>query len=94
MHFKQLGCQIVHASFHKIIVTTDKVKYEEANSHINFVIRTIQQKEQFRFITLQPTEFYKVLLFKDPFNWGGIRESSPDIVSAKWDMSNHLPEAI
>lgn len=94
MNFKQLGCQVVHASFHKVILTTDKTTYEEAQSHINFVIQTIQNREQFRFITLQPSEFYRVLLYKDLFNWGGIRESSPDIVSAKWDMSNHLPEAV
>jgi len=93
VHLKQLGCQIVYASFHKILITTDKSTFEEAKSHIDFVTQTIKQKPLFAYITLNPVEYHKILLFKDLYNYGSIKESNPNIISAKWDISHHLPEA-
>lgn len=48
----------------------------------------------FKYITLTPNEFYSILLYKDMYNFGGIKESVPDLVSAKWDIAHHLPEAV
>jgi len=75
-------------------VTTDKINYEEASTHLNFVIETIQAQSMFKYITLTPNEFYSILLYKDMYNFGGIKESVPDLVSAKWDIAHHLPEAV
>ena len=44
---KQLGCKIVYASFHKIIVNTQRDSFEEAENFINFVTHTIKQKPLF-----------------------------------------------
>jgi len=68
------GCQIVYASFHKILITTDKSTFEEAKSHIDFVTQTIKQKPLFAYITLNPVEYHKILLFKDLYNYGSIKE--------------------
>jgi hypothetical protein len=48
----------------------------------------------FAYITLTPCEYYKILLFKDLYNYGGIKESNPKIIASKWDICLHLPEAI
>ena len=36
--FKALGCHIVHGDFQKLIITTTKHNYEEASTHIDFVL--------------------------------------------------------
>lgn len=48
----------------------------------------------FTFINMTPSEYWRILLFKDNFNYGGVRESSPGKVASRWDIALHLPEAI
>lgn len=43
-------------------------------------------------INLNPVEYYRILLFKDFYNYGGIKESNPEKVSSRWDIVLHLPE--
>eukprot|EP00347_Sterkiella_histriomuscorum_P016015 403354822 len=91
---KKLGCQVIYANFHKLIIHTQRDTFEEAENFINFVTHTIKQDPMFSFITMTPNEYYKILLFKDYYNFGGIKESNPSKVSNKWDICLHLPEAI
>jgi hypothetical protein len=37
-HLKTLGCKVVYASFTKFIIYTDKKSYDDAKSHLNFVM--------------------------------------------------------
>jgi hypothetical protein len=40
-------------------------------------------------------EYWRILLFKDWYNYGGIKEGTGDKkVVAKWDIALHLPESI
>jgi len=48
----------------------------------------------FALLKLTPTDYWRMLLFKDNYNYGGIRESTMNKVTGKWDIVNHLPEAI
>lgn len=48
----------------------------------------------FTFLNMTPNEYWRILLFKDNFNFGGVRESNPGKVTNRWDMALHLPEAI
>jgi hypothetical protein len=41
---------------------------------------------------MSPTEYWRILLFKDLYNYGGIRESQPEKVCERWDIVQHLPE--
>jgi len=41
---------------------------------------------------LVPQEFFRILLFKDSFNYAGIKESDPSRVHNRWDIVLHLPE--
>jgi hypothetical protein len=37
-------------------------------------------------------EGWKILLFKDRYNYGGIKESTEEKYSEKWDIVGHLPQ--
>ena len=94
---KQHGCNVIYANFHKIIIHTEKTSFDEAENFINFVIHTIKQKPLFAFLSLTPTDYWRILLFKDIYNYGGIKESGDAAnkkVVAKWDIAMHLPESI
>lgn len=91
---KQLGCQVVFGSFHKLIVATRKETFAEAERHINFVLTTIEGQDKFRNIKITPVEYWKILLFKDKYNFAGIKESDPDKIKVDYDVMNHLPEAV
>jgi len=90
--FKQLGCTVIYASFHKIFIYTGKRTFSEAESQINFVLQTIKENNLFSFINLNPVEYWSILLFKDLYNYGGIKESEPEKVCSRWDIVLHLPE--
>jgi DNA polymerase epsilon subunit 1 len=38
---KLLGCEVVHASFNRLILHTKKKDFEEAHSYVQSVIKTI-----------------------------------------------------
>ena len=37
-HLKNLGCKVVYASFTKFIIYTDKKSFDDAKSHVDFVM--------------------------------------------------------
>ena len=41
-----------------------------------------------------PHEGWRILLFKDQYNYGGVKESQSDRCSTVWNISKHLPEAL
>ena len=49
---KQLGCKVIFASFHKILIHTEKSSYDEAESFINFILHTVKKNPLFAFINL------------------------------------------
>ena len=93
---KLLGCKVVYASFHKVIIHTERTSLDEADNFIKFVLHTIKQNPLFTYINLVPSEYWSILLFKDAFNYGGVQEQagSARMVTQKWDVALHLPPAI
>ena len=57
-------------------------------------MQTIKLNPLIEHIILSPFEYWRLLLFKDAYNYGGIKETNPDIVTNRWDIALHLPEAI
>ena len=93
-YFKQFGCEIVHADFNKVWLHTGKRDYEDAQTHIDFVIKKIKEKDMFQYLDLIPEEFWRILLFKDSHNFGGVKESVNNRCTTVWNISKHLPEAL
>lgn len=90
---KTLGCKVIYGSFHKLFVYTDRQTLAEAQSHISFVTENIAREDLFAFLKLQPVEFWRILLFKDAFNYAGVNETSPSEVISRLDIVQHLPQA-
>jgi len=76
---QRLGCTIVHASFQKITVATNKICLEDAEEHINFIIKTIQggsnleHTEALSRISLKPRQFHSHFVFLDEYNFGTLQ---------------------
>jgi hypothetical protein len=94
LQLRQLGCEVVYGSFNKMYLHTKKRDFEEAKNSMEFVFRTIKENSLFSWVTFTPVEYWRCLLFKDIYNYAGIKESNPESVLSRWDISLHLPEAI
>lgn len=89
--FKKLGARIIHASFNKLIIATERRALSEAQSYASFLQKTFKRnRELFRYVDLSPVAFYDILLFKDPHNFVGIPAVGPKASSQSLD-SDLLP---
>jgi DNA polymerase epsilon subunit 1 len=77
---QRLGCSIVHATFHKITVCTNKTCLADAEEYINFVISTVRKQmaengdsvSGLARIAMQPRQFHTQFVFLDEYNFGTI----------------------
>ena len=94
--FKEHGSTIVYSSFHRLVIYTNKQSYEEALSYIKFILLTLKKadNELYEYIILEPGNFWRLLVFKDIYNYGGIQESQPNKISSNWNIGEHLPPAV
>lgn len=76
---QRLGCTIVYASFHKIIVATNKLELSDAEEYINFVIDTARrqatssygdQDDTLAKVSLRTRQFHTHFSFLDEYNYG------------------------
>ena len=76
---QRLGCTIVYASFHKIIVATNKLELSDAEEYINFVIDTARrqatssygdQDDTLAKVSLRTRQFHTHFAFLDEYNYG------------------------
>ena len=93
---QRLGCTIVHATFQKVTVATNKKTLSEAEEYIDFVISTIRGRsasaggpgdhsESLSRVALRPRQYHSHLLFLDEYNYGTMylerQEKSDEIAS-------------
>eukprot|EP01018_Ginkgo_biloba_P017404 Gb_06608 [translate_table: standard] len=101
---RKLGATIVYADFSRIIVDTGKVNVIAAQGYCEYLVKTLQNRDLFEWIELEPQRFWHSLLFMDQYNYGGIQakavpgtenletDTQPDIVSS-WNIAEYLPKA-
>ena len=75
---KDLGATIVYASTSKIIINTKKYKKQAAVNYTEFVLKTLVSYPLFQYLIINPEKYWKVLLFKDAYNYTGIPEPDED----------------
>jgi hypothetical protein len=92
--FKALGANIVFSSFNRIIIETKKPDVEQARNYVTFIIDSIMRETMFKYLRMHTIEEWKTLMFKDRFNYGGIREESERRVTCNFDLKNHLPDKV
>ena len=68
----RLGAKIVYATFNKLIISTGKYDVQDALAYFHFLHKTITAKPLFNSITFEHKTLYKVFLFLDIHNYGGI----------------------
>jgi DNA polymerase epsilon subunit 1 len=94
--FKRLGATIVFANFHKIVLTTSKETLDSALPYFDYLYRSIQRKQVFEILELNPTIYWNVLVWMDEKNYAGVmaseKESLQPVVTKKWNIEDYLPE--
>ncbi|CAD6250912.1 unnamed protein product [Miscanthus lutarioriparius] len=100
--FRKLGANVIFANFSKIIIDTGKVDLSSAHAYCDSLLKTLQTRDLFEWIELEPLHFWHSLLFMDQYNYGGIQaktqntdssdgDNDIDIVSS-WNMAEDLPK--
>ncbi|KAK4492254.1 hypothetical protein RD792_003057 [Penstemon davidsonii] len=106
---RKLGATIVFASFHRVIVDTGKTDLIAAKAYCESVLKTLQTRDLFEWIELEPFQFWHSLLFMDQYNYGGIQAKLKDRSSeastesmqddsqidivSSWTIVENLPKA-
>lgn len=100
---QRLGCTIVHATFHKITVATNKRTLSEAEEYIDFVISTIRGRSQsgdadsLSRVALRPRQFHTHFLFLDEYNYGTMhleRYNKDDELDADFVIADENPNYV
>lgn len=72
--FKRLGAHIVHATFNKIVVHTQKTNCRDARKYVEYVMKCIKAKPLFATMSIEPTQFWEQLVWMDRSNYGAVKE--------------------
>jgi DNA polymerase epsilon subunit 1 len=75
---RNAGCEVVYATFHKLVIATSKTAIPNAVSYVTYLLQMIKKKELFTHIDLKPTQVWEHLIWMDSFNYGGILCDNPD----------------
>ncbi|KRZ35611.1 DNA polymerase epsilon catalytic subunit A [Trichinella pseudospiralis] len=70
----QMGLQIVHADLNRVILSSGRPKYDDAVAHVDYILRTIQNKEIFSVVDLLKSKIWNLLLWLDENNYGGVQQ--------------------
>jgi DNA polymerase epsilon subunit 1 len=91
--FKRLGSSIVYADFNRIIVCTKKKRLEDASAYVEFILRSIQSRDLFHSIRIEPTANWEYLLWMDQANYGGVRVKLPPSLKALYSEEENSETA-
>jgi DNA polymerase epsilon subunit 1 len=72
---KSLGASIIFANTNKLIISTGKDNFAAAENYTNFILTTVVSYPLFTYLNLNISRYWKILLFKDNFNYAGIIEN-------------------
>ncbi|XP_050295840.1 DNA polymerase epsilon catalytic subunit 1 [Anthonomus grandis grandis] len=75
--FKRLGCMIIYANFNKIVVCTKKKTVSDGLNSVEFIVKTIRNKELFHSIEISYRRCWECLVWVDPANYGGMLGKAP-----------------
>lgn len=85
--FRRVGSQIVYASPSRLLLQTSKQDVANAYAYSNYILKAIQQKPLFHFLGLELRDYWDVLVWYDPYNYGGRGCQSSDFNGSTSDAS-------
>ena len=97
--FRRVGSQAVFASSNRLLLQTSKQDVGNAYAYSQYIIKSIQQKPLFHFLDLEVKDYWDVLVWYDPYNYGGKGASTIDQHTdgtnletiMHWQLSRFLP---
>ena len=92
-----LGAQVIFVSGNKIIINTGKFTLNEANNFTRYLLETILSFPIFKYLTLKPVRYWKVIVFKDQFNYGGIlhnQETGEESYEYEWNINEVIVDKL
>ena len=99
----EFGFDIVYADNKKIMIFNHKSNFNDFQTNVEFLFRSIKKIPIFNHIVLTVNSFWKLLLFKDLHNYAGVPASDENInedgyeihsmpkIVSKWTWSEFLP---
>ena len=97
LEIEALGATIVFANSNKLILATGRSSQSDGEHYCEFVVKSIRASPSFTYLQLDPTRYWRVLLFKDSYNFGGVAISDPALntkILSNWHVLELLPEEI
>ena len=76
--FRRVGSHVVFASPTRLLLQTSKQDVANAYAYSQYILKAIQQKPLFHFLGLEIKDYWDVLLWYDPYNYGGKGTSKID----------------
>ena len=73
---RKLGCTVVYADFNQILLCTGKHSVPSAQGYVESLRATIRSRDLFKWLELAPEQTWLSLLYRDPYNHGGIVEGA------------------
>ena len=73
---KKLGATVIHADPQKIVICTGKTRLSSASAFIEGIRSSLRRRELFSWLELEPTRQWHSLLFRGPFDYGGLVAAS------------------
>ena len=99
--FRRVGSQVIHASSTRLLLQTSKQDVANAYAYSNYILKAIQEKPLFHFLGLEIKDYWDVLVWYDPYNYGGqgcsageFNETTSDAplnTIMHWQMNQFLP---
>ena len=97
--FRRVGSNVVFASPTRLILQTSKQEVGNAYAYSQYILKSIQQRPLFHFIGLEVKDYWDLLLWYDPYNYGGKGTASVDEETdsstletvMNWQLSRFLP---
>ena len=75
--FKRLGSIVVFANFNKILICTNKRNVEDAIGYVEFISKSIRNRELFHSVQIIYQQCWEYLMWLDPSNHAGVRGKLP-----------------
>ena len=75
---RALGAEVVHASFHELVLNTKKAQWEQAQSLIEFVTSELKLTPWGPLLSLEPSRYWARLVWMDHFNFAGLEDGSDE----------------
>jgi DNA polymerase epsilon subunit 1 len=100
--FRRVGSQVVFASPTRLLLQTSKQDVTNAYAYSQYILKAIQQKPLFHFLGLEIKDYWDVLLWYDPYNYGGQGTTKIDEATETqnldtavcWQMAQFLPSVL